>query len=377
MDVPILPASCVAGSRLFWKSSLELVDSSSAKYDNPVDTDADASSVRLLISIPALNEEATIGEVLRAIPRELPGIRDTEIVVIDDGSTDGTAELALRQGAQVIQHRQQRGVGAAFGTALAYAIENEIDILVTIDADGQFNPSDIPQLVAPIIDGRADFATASRFKDPNLTPEMPFLNLWGNRRMSNLVSRLTGSRFHDVSCGMRSYNRRAMLNLNLLGEFTYTQEVFLNLAFKRFRIMEVPIRVRGTRRYGESRVASSLFTYAWRTSRIIFRAYRDYKPMRLFGLLTLILVIPGVLLDGWLMIHYLRSGSFTPHKWAGFVSIGLFMFGMLTLHIGMIGDMLNRHRIYLEELLFHSRLAGGGQKESTGKTNLRNVKRPK
>jgi glycosyltransferase involved in cell wall biosynthesis len=238
---------------------------------------------------------------------------------------------------------------------LTYVIENRGDYLVTIDADGQFNPADIPSLAAPVVGGMADFASASRFKDESLIPEMPPAKLWGNRMMSRLVSRLTGGKYYDVSCGMRCYNRKSMLNLNLMGAFTYTQEVFLNLAFKRLRIVEVPIKVRGQREFGKSRVASNLFKYAVNTSRIIFRAYRDYKPMRFFGSISLWLGVPAVLLASFFVLHYLVTGHFRPHLWAGFTATGLGMLSLISLTIGLIGDMMNRQRVYLEELLYRQR----------------------
>jgi hypothetical protein len=174
--------------------------------------------------------------------------------------------------------------------------------------------------------------------------------------MSRLVSRLAGLEFQDVSCGMRCYNRHALLSLNLLGRFTYTQEVFLNLAFKRFRIVEVPIRVRGQRQFGNSRVARNLWKYAINTSRIIFRCYRDYQPLRFFGFIAMMLWLPAFGLGAFLSIHYLMTDNLSPHKWAGFTGAALFMLGLMMLYMGMIGDMLNRHRIYLEELLFRQRL---------------------
>jgi glycosyltransferase involved in cell wall biosynthesis len=311
--------------------------------------------VVLFVTIPALNERITIGQVVRAVPRNLPGVRRVEVIVVDDGSTDDTAAEARAAGATVLTHPATRGVGAAFHTALTYVMERRGDLLVSIDADGQFDPADIPALVEPVVSGRADFTTASRFKDPKLIPEMPSVKVWGNRMMSRLVSRLTSGRYFDVSCGMRCYNRRAMLNLNLMGAFTYTQEVFLNLAFKRLRIEEVPIRVRGTREFGESRVASNLFKYALNTSRIIFRAYRDYKPMRFFGKIALWLLVPATLLEGFFFGHYLWTGHFRPHLWAGFSGAALGGLGLMSLHMGLIGDMMNRQRIYLEELLYRQR----------------------
>jgi hypothetical protein len=155
---------------------------------------------------------------------------------------------------------------------------------------------------------------------------------------------------------MRCYSRRAALSLNLLGQFTYTQEVFLNLAFKQMRLAEVPIKVRGRRQHGDSRVAGNLLNYALKTSRIIFRCYRDYHPMRFFGWLAVALLIAAAGLASFFVVHYLVTGSFSPHKWAGFISACLAALSLMMFFMGMIGDMLNRHRIYLEELLYRQRM---------------------
>ena len=154
-----------------------------------------------------------------------------------------------------------------------------------------------------------------------------------------MFERLTGQTFHDVSCGMRCYSRRAAMSLNPIGRFTYTQEVFLNLAFKQLRIVEVPLRVRGEREFGESRVASNLWSYGARTARIIFRSYRAYYPLRFFGGIALALMVPAVGLSGFLLWHYLEAGSLSPHKWAGFSALGLTGLAVLMLHMGVIGDM--------------------------------------
>jgi len=312
-------------------------------------------SLRLLVSLPALNEEATVASVIRGVPHQIPGVGSIEVLVIDDGSSDHTSERAVEAGAKVIRHPVPRGVGAAFHSALAYGIDRGADLIVSIDADGQFDGADIPALIAPVLEGRADFTTASRFKDPALVPEMPWVKRWGNRIMSRLISRLAGERFYDVSCGMRCYGRRAALQLHLLARFTYTQEVLLNLAFKQLRIVEVPLRVRGEREHGESRVAASLWRYGLRTAQIIFRSYRDYRPMRLFGGIALALLLPAFGLAAFLMVHYARTGELSPHKWAGFGAIALTALALLMLQTGIIGDMLNRHRVYLEELLFRQR----------------------
>ena len=309
----------------------------------------------LVVAMPALNEAATIGNVIERIPASIRGIDRIKVIVIDDGSSDETSEIAVTRGAVVLRHTSQRGVGAAFQTAVRYAVQNQADYLATLDSDGQFSPEDLPKLLRPVVDGDAEFATASRFKDLSLVPEMPAIKKWGNRKIAQLISRLTGQHFFDVSCGMRCYDRKALLSLNLVGEFTYTQEVFLNLAFKKMRIVEVPIKVRGEREFGKSRVANSITKYAMNSSRIIWRAYRDYRPLRFFGTLALGLITPAVLLFGFLMIHYLLNGKFSPHKWAGFTAGALGVFSIMMFYAGMIGDMLVRHRIYLEELLYLAR----------------------
>jgi len=318
--------------------------------------DVDGSTLHLLVSLPALDEETSVAAVVAGIPRRIAGVGQIDVLVVDDGSSDETAAVAAEAGAHVIRHDTPRGVGAAFHTALAFAMAQAVDLLVTIDADGQFDPRDIPALVAPVVAGEADFVTASRFADPKLAPRMPALKRWGNRQLSRLVSRLTGRRFHDVSCGMRCYNRRAMLSLNLMGAFTYVQEVVLNLSFKGLRIIEVPVSVRGEREYGQSRVAGNLWRYALHTSRIILRAYRDYKPLQFFGAIAAALLTPGLLLELFFLGHYLATGSFSPHKWAGFAGAGLATLSLMVFFMGMIGDMLNRHRVYLEELLYDQRL---------------------
>jgi glycosyltransferase involved in cell wall biosynthesis len=327
---------------------------SSAQRAPGTDLDAEAGP-RLLVALPALDEEKTVADVIRGIPRDVSGVASVDVLVVDDGSRDRTAVEAAAAGARVLRHASTRGLGAAFGTALREAIETGADLLVSIDADGQFDPGDIRALVAPVLAGEADFATASRFMDPDLVPVMPAARLWGNRMIARLISRLTGEAFTDVSCGLRCYGRRAVLTLNPMGRFTYTQEVFLNLAFKQLRITEVPVAVRGEREHGSSRVAGSLWRYAFNTAGIIFRCYRDYRPLRFFGALAAALLLPAAALGVFLLAHYLDTGSFSPHKWAGFTGTALAGLGVLMLFMGLIGDMLARHRVYLEELLYHRR----------------------
>jgi hypothetical protein len=181
---------------------------------------------------------------------------------------------------------------------------------------------------------------------------MPKVKFWGNQFMSRFISKLTGQKFYDVSCGFRAYSKETLQRLNLFGEFTYTQETFIDLAFKKMAIMEIPVVVRGTREHGKSKVASNLFRYGFQTLKIIIRTFRDYKPFRLFGYLSLFSFIIGLAFAIFLGIHYLQEGQFTPHKWAGFTSGFFFVMTLLFLLIGFVMDMFARMRQNQEEILY-------------------------
>ena len=168
--------------------------------------------MKLLVAVPCFNEAKTIVTVIKRIPLVIADISQISVLVVDDGSTDNTSQYASENGAFVIRHNINRGVGAAFNTAVNYAIENKFDIMINIDGDGQFSPEDIPKIISPIISNEADFVTASRFKDKAFTPVMPRTKLYGNYMMSMLVSRLTRIKFYDVSCGFRAYSRETLIS---------------------------------------------------------------------------------------------------------------------------------------------------------------------
>lgn len=312
-------------------------------------------ALRLVVIIPALNEEATIAAVIKEVPRDIAGISKVDVLVVNDGSTDSTKRLAEEAGARVVSHDVNYGVGRAYSTGIDEALKLGADIIVNIDADAQFNPADIRKLIQPILDGEAEFVTASRFKDSDKIPEMSWIKLCGNRMMSQLISNIVGRKLHDVSCGFRACTREAALQLNLSGSFTYTQETFLDLAAKKIHIVEMPMVVRGTREVGKSKVASNLFKYGNRTMRIIVRAYKDYWPWQFFSAIAMFCFAVAIILGGFLISWRVTQGKFTPHIWSGFVGAFFFAMGMICLLIGMVGDMLLKIRMNLERLLYFHR----------------------
>ncbi len=309
-------------------------------------------SLVALVVVPCLNEEQTVEHVVRGVPRNVPGVERIDVLVIDDGSSDGTARAADSAGAEVLSHTKNLGLGATFQEAVRVALSRGVDILVNIDGDGQFDPADIPQLIAGIVDGQADMVTASRFLEGGPEPSMPGIKKWGNRRVAQIVRLLTGKSFRDVSCGFRAFSREALLRMNLFGSFTYTQESFLDLVFKGMTIVEVPVEVRGVREFGSSRVAASLPRYARRSLQIMMRAFISYRPFVFFATIGTIFLVFGTSLLAFLGWHYLRTGAFSPHIWSGFVGGSTVFLGIFTFVIGLIGDILLRIRLNQESLLY-------------------------
>ncbi len=306
---------------------------------------------RLLVAIPCLNEAVTITQVVNEVPRSMPGVDCVDVLVVDDGSSDTTSFEARSAGAEVLRHPRNRGVGSAFQSAVNYAVEHGYDFMVNIDGDRQFNPQDIPKLVAPVVAGEADMVTASRFIDTTFTPAMPKVKLIGNHMMSYLISRLVRQKFADVSCGFRCYSRESLLKLNLHGAFTYTQETFLDFAVKRMEIKEVPIEVVYFAER-KSRVAGSIVKYAVNTAKIIFRGYRDYFPLRFFWGISALFAIPAALLALVFFVHYLVTNTFSGYLFAGFGSAFMFFMATVFFVLGIVTDMLDRIRTNQERILY-------------------------
>jgi len=253
----------------------------------------------------------------------------------------------------VISHANTLGLGITFRDAVGIALSKGVDMMIHIDGDGQFDPVDIPLLLEPILENKAHMVTASRFAQPDLIPNMPAIKFWGNRWLTFLVSQLTGQRFHDVSCGFRGFSQEALLRLNLFGGFTYTQQTFLDLAFKDLAIVEVPVKVRGIREYGTSHMTSSIPRYALQTMQIILRVFISYRPLRFFSAMSGVFLFVGFCFLTFLGVHYLKTHTFSPHIWAGFVGGSFTFLGISTLITGLIGDILVSIGMNQETILYY------------------------
>ncbi len=313
-------------------------------------------NLHLVILIPAYNEADTIENVIYQLPRSLPGMSRVTVIVIDDGSSDGTADIARAAGANVVAHRRNRGLATTFRTMISTALNLGADIAVTIDADLQFDPAEIDRLVAPIQAGRADFVAGSRFAKGRKPPGMPRTKYWGNRIMTGLVSSITGTRFEDVSCGFRAYSYEALLNINIKSAFTYTQETFIELAAKDLAIEQVPISVT----YFPDRhsyISGNLLRYGIRTLLTIIRTARDYAPFMVFGSAAAAITAPGVAAAAFVMGHYIATGSFSPYIFLAFIAAYLITLGIALFVLSLSTDMLRGIRNNQERLVYYEKRA--------------------
>lgn len=300
--------------------------------------------------MPALNEEETIEKVISSIPKTISGVEKIEVLVVDDGSTDQTRTIALASGAHVVSHNKNKGVGLAFQTAVDFALTSKADVLVSIDADGQFDVHEISSMIQPILMGYADFCIGVRFKEGK-PPVMPFIKYWGNKQVNRIVSFVSNTKINDASCGFRAYSRDCLLSLNLHGSFTYTHETILDLLDKGFKIAQVPVKVTYFE-YRVSRIADSIVNYAAKTSMIIFKSLKDYKPLMFFLSIAFFIFIIGFLLGGWTLIHWIINKTITPYKGLGIIGLTFIGLSFIISIFAFMADMLGRIRRNQEKILF-------------------------
>lgn len=315
--------------------------------------------MHLLVVSICRNEAETVQKLINGIPRQIPGVSKVSVLIIDDGSTDNTAEIARKAGADVLSDGAGKGLAYRFREAVDYALGKAVDVMANIDGDLQFDPKDIPKLIEPVVAGRADFVAADRFTDPETgvfrrPKNMPFAKYHGNKLGARIVSHLSNAKFRDVTCGFRAYNQRALIALNTNGTYTYTQESFQVLAAKRLRIETMPVVVRyfpGRK----SRVVTSIPKFVATSALNILRAFRDFAPLRFFMVLGAVPMVLGLICVGFVGVHYFQTGMFSPYKFVGFAGVYLVSVGIFVWGIGLVADMLARVLNNQEKIYEHLR----------------------
>ncbi len=303
----------------------------------------------LIITIPAYNEENTLKKVIEEIPRSIPGIYEIKILIINDGSTDRTVDIAKNSGAdRIITHKHNMGLAKTFRDGLNAAIEMGADIIVNTDADFQYNGKEIPKLIAPILEGKADIVLGDRRIDH--LDHMPRGNLWGNKFATQVIRWATGLPIKDAQTGFRAFSREAALRLNLTGDYTYTQETIIQAANKHLKIEQIPVEFR--RREGPSRLISSIFRYARFAGITIFRSFGAYHPFTVFSGIGIICIMLGLIFGFKVIIHYITTGMVTPYLPSALLTTVLIIVGCLAILFGLLADMIRTQRILSEEILY-------------------------
>jgi glycosyltransferase involved in cell wall biosynthesis len=301
---------------------------------------------RLVVLIPALNEEETIGLVVSEVPRELKGVGVVEVIVIDDGSNDLTADRAWAAGVDLVaRHPGNRGLAAAFNRGTTEALARGADVVVTLDADGQHDPAAMPRLLAPILAGDADIVVAARpLRDPS---QGSLSRRFGNRLGSWFARRVMNVPLSDVTSGYRAFTREALLQVHISGGFTYTLETLVQAASKRLRMVEVISPAR-RRMVGTSRMTGSLRSYVARTGGQAIRTVLHTNPLRAFGHAAAGFGIAAVMATIYFLGSYAEGGMHLPSL---LVALLLAICAAALLICGLLADVISSNRRLLEDAL--------------------------
>lgn len=309
--------------------------------------------MKLIIQIPCFNEEETLAETVRDLPREVSGFDIVEYLVIDDGSADDTSRVAREAGVHhVVRYPNNQGLAHAFQTGLDASLRFGADVIVNTDADNQYPGRYISELVAPVVDRHADIAVGNRQTDTieHFSPIKRFLQKFGTLT----VRRLSGTEIADAPSGFRAYSREAALRLNVLTRFSYTLETLIQAGNMGLKVVNVPITTNAPTR--PSRLAKSVPTFVSRQLATILRLYAFYAPLKTFSLLSLPFLIVGS--GAWVRFLYF---AFTEQSGVGrhvqslTIGSGVLVMGVLILLFGLHADISNKHRQLTQIVLYRLR----------------------
>src|SRR3954453_6857512 len=302
--------------------------------------------MKLIIQIPCLNEEETLPATLADLPREVPGFDAVEWLVIDDGSTDRTIEVARAHGVDhIVRLTNNKGLANGFQAGLDAALKLGADVIVNTDADNQYYGPDVAKLVAPIVAGNADMVVGDRevMTIEHFSPAkkaLQQLGSWGVRRASQ-----TG--VPDTTSGFRAYNREAALALQVVSKFTYTLETIIQAGKLTVAVDHVPVRTNPKLR--ESRLFPSMWTYIRRNGVSIFRIYASYEPLRVF--LTAAMLLGGAAIAVWgRFLYFYLQGHGAGHVQSLILGAVLFNAATVLAALGVLGDLLSGQRITLQRI---------------------------
>ncbi len=307
--------------------------------------------MKLSIIIPAYNEEKTIASVIDTIPKEFSSIDMVEVIVIDDGSTDKTVEIAKKCGAKVFSFKKNQGLAKAISFGFSKCIENDSDIMIILDADNQYDSTEIPLILKPIIEKKADVVLGDR--QVKKLDHMSYQKKIGNQIASKVLSKIIGIPISDGQTGFRAFNRESIKRIHLFSNYTYTQETIMQAKFKNLKIVEVPITFR--KRHDESRLISNIGTYAFRSASLLASTIVYYRPIKFFGILSAILFSIGIIFSVFMINYYFSTGMIRPYYSVIALSVLFLISGIVSMLMALMSAVSSRHSVLLEEILYHLR----------------------
>jgi len=303
--------------------------------------------MKLIVQIPCYNEEKTLNQVLADIPRDIDGIDSVEILIIDDGSTDGTAELAVSLGVEhLVKNKMNLGLARSFQKGLYASLQAGADIIVNTDGDNQYAGRDIPKLVEPILQGNADITVGDRRTSgiAHFSKTKKLLQRLG----SWMVRQLSGVRIPDAVSGFRAISREAAIRMNIISSFSYTIEMLIQAGKRGMRVTSVPVGVNPATR--ESRLFHSIPRFLERSLTTMARIYTMYKPFRVFFFLGTVLTLVGILpIIRFLYFYFVEGGA--GHIQSLVLGGVFLLMGFVTFMIGLIADLISFNRQLLEMVL--------------------------
>ena len=292
----------------------------------------------VIVTIPAFNEEKTIGTVIGNINNVMRKNRYSyKILVVDDGSKDNTAMISKKSGAIVYSHPKNYGLAETFNTEVEKSLQLGAEIIVHIDADTQYQPKEIPLLINEVKNGY-DLVLGSRFK--GRIESMPLVKKIGNKAFSRVISNIIGMRISDAQTGFRAFTKEVARKIKITSDHTYTQEQIIRAAKEKFRIKEIPIYF--AKRNDKSRLISNPIEYAVKAWINIIRIYRDYKPLKFFGVIGALVFSAGFVLGLYLSYVQLFGEGVNRHLGLMMLDILILSIGLQIIVFGFISDMLKK-----------------------------------
>ena len=290
--------------------------------------------MKILVTIPAYNEEKTIGILISRIHKVMRSNRyNYQILVVDDGSSDKTVKVAKTAKAIVYSHPKNYGLAETFRTEIEKSLELGADVIVHIDADIQYQPEEIPKLIKEIQDGYS-LVLGSRFLGK--IEHMQCINKFGNKAFSDIVSQIAEMRISDAQTGFRAFTKEFAKKVKIKSDHTYTQEQIIRAVKNKFKIKEIPIYF--AKRKDKSRLISNPFSYALRAWINILRIYRDYKPLKFFGIIGFLIFTIGLLIGGYLLYVHFTTGI-SGHFALLMLDVVILSVGFQLLTFALLADM--------------------------------------